>query len=264
MIKIGPAGFGGEAMEGLHRIKQLGLDAVEVEFVYGVRMTNAQAKKVGDEAKKLGISISVHAPYYINLGSTDRKILSASKKRILDSCERGHWLGAGERVYVVFHPGYYGKLAPGQCYEIVKRAIVEMQKAIRQKKWNAILAPETTGKVAQFGNLDELVRLSKETGCAVCVDFAHLKARHNGKIDYREVFEKLKQSKQAQKHIPAHMSGIEWTERGEKRHLVTKESDIRELLRWVKKCRVDINIINESPDPCGDSVKTMKILKSMS
>jgi len=260
MIRIGPAGFGGEAIEGLQRIKQAGLDAAEVEFTYGVRMLNDKAKEIGLLAKKLGISLSVHAPYYINLASEDKTKITASKKRILDSCERAHFLGAGAKAAVVFHAAYYGKIPHENCYELVKEAIVEMQKTISKNKWNSVLAPETTGKKSQFGTVDELLKLSKETGCWLCVDFAHLLARNNH-IEYKALFEKLKHS--APKHIPCHFSGIEWTDAGERRHLLTKEQDIKELLSWVKKYNLDMNIINESPDPLGDSIKTAKILKSI-
>jgi len=260
MIKIGPGGFGGDAIEGLRIISEKGLTAVEAEFTYGVRMTNAAAKAVGEEAKKLGISLSVHAPYYINLTSDDKKKIIASKKRILDSCERAHWLGAGSKVAVVFHAAYYGKLDKENCYELVKKEILDLRKTIKKNGWNAMLAPETTGKKSQFGTVDELLKLAKETGCWLCVDFAHVKARNNS-IDYKELFEKLKSS--AIKHFPCHFSGIEWTDAGERRHLLTKDSDIKELLSWVKKYNLDMNIINESPDQLGDSVKTARILKSL-
>ncbi len=132
-----------------------------------------------------------------------------------------------------------------------------MQKTIKERKWKVVLAPETTGKPTQFGDLDELIRLKKETGCHLCVDFAHLKARNNGKIDYDVIMKKLKPLG----HIHAHFSGIEYTEKGERKHLLTNEKDIKELLTSLKKHNIDITIINESPDPFGDAVKMKKILK---
>ena len=132
-----------------------------------------------------------------------------------------------------------------------------MQKIIKEKKWNIMLCPETTGKPSQFGNIDELVRLSKETKCGITVDFAHLKARQNGKKEYEQWMEKLKPFK----HIHCHFSGIEWTEKGERRHLITEKKDINELLEWLKKYKMDATIINESPDPIADSLKTKELIK---
>jgi len=78
---------------GIRTIKELGLDAMEVQFVRGVRMNVERAREVRDVANSLGIELSVHAPYYINLASDEKIKQEQSKKRILDSCERGHHLG---------------------------------------------------------------------------------------------------------------------------------------------------------------------------
>ena len=255
MIKLGPAGTGEGTEEGLKRIKELGLDGVEIEFTYGVRMSVATAKKLGGVAKKLGLKLSVHAPYYINLASSEKEKIEASIKRILDSCERGHYLTA---KYIVFHAAFYGKRSEEEVYQIVKKAILEMQQVIKKNKWNVVLAPETTGKRSQFGTLDELLRLNKETGCAFCVDFAHLLAR-NGSIDYNEIIKKLKGFKE----VHCHFSGIEYTEKGERRHLVTEKKDIKNLFEKLLKSKTNFMIINESPDPLGDSVKSKKILEEL-
>lgn len=254
-IKLGPAGTGGDSLKGIQKIHSFGLQAVEIEFTYGVRMSNELAKKCGEIAKKLNMALSIHAPYFINLSSTEKKKIDASKKRILESCERGHHLNA---KCVIFHPGYYGEYDKEKCYQIIKQSIIEMQNEIKKHGWNIALAPETTGKISQFGDLDELLRLKKETHCSICIDFAHLKAR-TGKRDYKEIFEKLKNA--GIHHIQAHFSGIEYTSKGEKRHVLTPESEIRELLEWIKKSHIDATIINESPDPVGDSLKSLKILE---
>lgn len=256
MIKIGPAGTSGLGYEnGLKHCVELGLDALEVEFTHSIHMNNNTAKEIGEFAKKLKIDLSVHCPYYINLASTDKNKLKASKKRILDSCERGHYLNA---KYIVFHAGYYGKYLLHDCYNIIKKQILDMQKTIKVRKWKVVLAPETTGKKSQFGNVDELLKLRKETKCELCIDFAHIKARDN-KIDYDELFKKLKHIK----HLHCHFSGIEFTEKGERRHVITPKDKIRELLKYIKKYKKDITIINESPDPFGDCVKMKRVLESL-
>src|SRR3989338_10992083 len=141
MILIGPAGSSGlGALKGVEEVKRLGLDCMEVEFTYGVNMSNKTAKDVGELAKKLNISLSVHCPYYINLASMEKIKIKASIKRILESCERGFYLNA---KYIVFHPGYYGKYSKEECYKLIKESIIEMQKIIKEKKFNTILCPET-------------------------------------------------------------------------------------------------------------------------
>lgn len=254
MIRIGPAGFGGSPIENIGHIAELGFTAAEVEFTYGVRMKKADAEKLGELNKKHKLMLSIHAPYYINLASKEKEKIAASKKRILDSCERGHLMGA---KYVVFHAGFYQGRDKEEVFQLIKKAIIELNETIKKNKWKIKLAPETTGKASQFGDIDELIRMKKEAGCHICVDFAHIKARNIGKIDYDSLMKKLKPLG----HIHAHFSGIEWTAKGERKHLITEEKDIKELLSHLLKYKIDATIINESPDCTRDCVKTMEILE---
>jgi len=256
-VLIGPGGTAGLGYdEGLSKISSLGLTALEVELTHGVNMSNATAKKVGEIAKKLGVALSVHAPYFVNLASSEKVKVNASKVRILQSCERMHNLGGGP---VVFHPGFYQKKTKEETYKLIKEEVKDLLKTIKEKKWNARLALETTGKHSAFGSLDELLQLAKEIKCSITVDFAHLKARSEGKMGYGEMLDMVKHFK----HIHSHFSGIEWTPKGERRHLLTPEKEIKDLLREILKRKMDITIINESPDPIGDANKMKKILEKL-
>lgn len=258
-IIVGPAGFGGAIDEGLAKCKELGLKAAEVEFTYGVRMGNEAAKKVGELAKKLGISLSIHAPYYINLANTDKKRLALAYKNILESVERAHHLGA---KWVCFHPAAYGKLSKEACYVKVKREMEFLLKLLKQKGFDDVtFCPETTGKHGQFGDLDELLRLSKETGCGICVDFGHLLARAQGELDYDIVLEKIKAVPKAK--IYCHYAGVEWTGKGEKKHLPVDISNWKMLCEKIKKHKLDLRIINESPETYDDAVKMMKVIEKI-
>ncbi len=259
-IKLGPAYIGGykEAFDNLKEFHRLGFKFAGVPFTYGVWLSNEQAKEIGKLAEKLDIELAIHAPYYINLNSEEPKKIQASIKRILDSCERAHYLKA---KYVVFHAAFYMKKKPEEVYEIVKEKILEMQKTIKKNNWNVVLAPETTGKKSQFGDLDELLKLHKETGCSFCVDFAHLEAR-NGKEDYSGVLEKLK--KAGIRKLPVcHFSGIEYSAKGERKHVPTSSDKIKKLLTAIENSKIDANIMNESPDPLKDSIKSIKLLHQL-
>jgi len=255
-IKIGVAGTDGLGYEqALKEFSRAGLQAMEVEFTYGVRMSEVSAREVGALAKSLGIALSVHAPYYINLASKEKEKIAASRKRILESAHKAHLLGA---THVVFHAGFYQERGEDEVYKIIRSEIIRLMKALKNNNWKTALALETTGRKTQFGSLEELLRLRKEIGCEICVDFAHLLARE-GKVDYNEIFKKLKGAK----HIHAHFSGIEFTAKGEKKHLLTKEKDIAALLKHIIKRRMDVTIINESPQPLRDAIKTKKIFDSL-
>ncbi len=261
-IRLGPAGSGGYAhstLEGVQRLPELGLQAIEIEFVRGVSMGIPLAKSIGAEAMKQKIALSVHAPYYINLASKEPKKIEASKKRILDSCERMHHMGGGP---VVFHPSYFGGQDKEHVYNMTKEAVVDMQKTIKEKKWKCTLATETTGKHSAFGSLDETIRMVNETGITPCIDFAHLYARNNGKIDYGEVFDKIKPLKL--KHIHIHFSNIEFTDKGERRHLVMDHRPAFEpLAKEILDRKLNVTIISETPKTWEDSLEMREIFEKL-
>jgi len=255
MIRIGPAGSGLANIDGLKKLLRSGLNALEVEFTYGVWMKDKHAKKLGSFALKNDIALSVHAPYYINLASMDRQKLLASKKRIKDSCRLAESMGAG---YVVFHAGYYQGRDKKEVYNIIRKELEKLADHIKKRRWKVKLAPETTGKKSQFGDIDELLKLRKQARTDVCVDFSHILAR-NGSIDYREIFTKLKDLN----HVHAHFSGIVYSKKGELRHKRTPTTAVKALLEEAVKQKQELTIINESPVPFKDSIKTLKIYREM-
>ncbi|MCK4552590.1 TIM barrel protein [Candidatus Pacearchaeota archaeon] len=254
-IKFGPAGLGGvkQAISNLEMYHKLGLKACEIAFTYGVYIKKKEdAVKIGKKAKELGIRLSIHAPYFINLNSKDKEIIKKSKQRILKCCEVGTWLNAKR---VVFHPGYYNGFNKKQTYEKIKKEILEMQKEIKKKKYTPKLAPETTGKINVFGSINEISQLVKDTKCSFCIDFAHILARYK-KYKFKEVLEKFEKHKEL--HI--HFSGIEFGEKGEKRHIKTLEKDLRKLISVLPKNK-NTTIINESPESIADSVLGLRIYR---
>ena len=255
MIKVGPAGSDGLGnLKGVQKVAEMGLDCMEIAFTYGVRMELEAAKAVGALARENGIVLSVHAPYYINLASYDREKLDASKKRILDSCERAHLLGARN---VVFHAGFYQKRTASQTYNMIKKEISGLRKTILRKGWQVELCPEITGKPSQFGSLSELLMLKKEIGCGITVDFSHLFARQQGKIDYPKVLSKLP------KKFHAHFSGIEFGDKGEKKHIRTTKKFFEPLAGALIECGVDITIISESPKPYEDALMMKQMIAKL-
>ena len=233
------------------------MGACEIAFTYGVYIKDKKdAIEIGKKAKEQDIKLSIHAPYWLNLNSKEKKKIEESKKRILDCCAIGNELGA---YCVVFHPGYYSDMDKEQTYQNIKKEILELQEEIKKNKWKIKLAPETTGKINVFGSVDEIARLVKETNCSFCLDFAHILAREK-KVDYKGILEKFeKSSKDKDLHI--HFSGIEYGEKGERRHIVTKDRELKEMIENLKKYakEKEIVIINESPEPVKDSVKGLKL-----
>ena len=261
MIKFGPSGLGGvkAAISNLEKYHKLGLSACEIAFTYGVYIKNKEdAVRIGKAAQELGIKLSIHAPYYINLNSKEKRKIEESKKRILRCCEIGSFLGA---YLVVFHPGYYGKdqgfsnpITKEETYQNIKKAILEIQAEIKKRRWKIKFAPETTGKINVFGSIDEIKKLVKETKCSFCIDFAHILARYK---EYK--FDLIKKSFPQEKWH-CHFSGINYGEKGEKNHKITSENEIKKLLSALPRNK-NIIIINESPEPVKDSVMALNIFK---
>jgi deoxyribonuclease IV len=257
MIKLGVAGTSQKGyQEAFSIIKQNSLSALEVEFTYGVKMQIEEAKKIKELSKKFNVLLSVHAPYYINLSAIEKEKILASRKRILDSCMIAHYLGA---KYVVFHAGFYLKRNPKEVFEIIEKEIKILNEEIKKNKWDVVLAPETTGKISQFGELDELILLKQKTGCHFCIDFSHIYARNNGIIDYKKVIDKIKPFKE----IHSHFSGIEYGNSGEKKHIRTTKEFITPLIKELIKNELDIVVINESPDPFSDAIMTKKLIQEI-
>ena len=261
-IVFGPGGLGGvkEAVSNLEKYHKMGIKACEIEFTYGVYIKENQAEEIKKAAEKLGIRLSIHGHYWINLNSDDAKKIEQSKKRILDCCKIGHLLGVRE---IVFHPGFYGKKEKEETYQVIKKAILELQEEIKNNKWNVVLCPETTGKVNVFGSVDEILRLVKDTKCSFTLDFAHLLARSNGKMSYEEMLKQFESANYIGKEIHCHFSGIVYGDKGEKHHILTPKAELVKLLNVLKKSKFSFKIINESPDPVKDAAMSVKVWDGM-
>lgn len=247
-IKFGPAGIGAtsDAISNLKKFHRLGLKAAEISFTYGPYIKDKKdAIKIGETARELGIILSIHAPYYINLNSKETKKIEASKERILKCCEVGNWLGAKR---IIFHAGFYSGMSSSEASIKIKESIIEMQKAIKKNKWDIELCPEVMGKINVFGSIDDIADLVDSTGCGMCIDLAHILARY-GEYKFDKIEKVFKMKKW---HV--HFSGIEYGEKGEKRHILTPAAEWKKILKFLKKIDKDVILICESPDPVGDSV----------
>ena len=255
----------GTSVEGIRRVKELGLGCMEIEFVRGVKMGASSAKEVQKTAISENVSLSVHAPYYINLNSSEPEKIDASIKRIYDSALIGSICGARS---IVFHPAYYQKDKPEDVFFRVQQKLQELTARMAEEDIDTVLRPETTGKPTQFGSLDETLNMCSQMEKVLpCIDFAHLHARSNGKENSYEEFaivlEKVENvlGRKALEDMHIHISGIEYGPKGEKNHLRLEESDLKyiELLQAFKDFRVTGLVISESPDNEGDALLLQQI-----
>ena len=257
-LLFGPAGVllsarGTSTSAGIERVAELGLGCMELEFVRGVKMGRETALTVAELASKRKITLSAHAPYYINLNAKGEK-LAASIGRVLQTARIASLCGA---VSIVFHAAFYMNDSPSQVYEQVKKQVQQIMSQLKAEGNQVWVRPEVTGKTRQFGTLDELIELSAEVeGVAPCIDFAHWHARTGKFNSYDEFVFILKQvesklGRRALDNIHIHVSGIAYSKHGEVKHLNLKESDFNyvDFARALSDCKVKGLIICESPRP---------------
>ncbi|RLG22742.1 hypothetical protein DRN72_00960 [Methanosarcinales archaeon] len=254
--------------EGIREVAKLGLGAMELEFVRGVKMGEVRARSVRNVAKKLGVVLTAHGPYYINLNSREEEKRRASIKRILDTARVGWMCGA---FSITFHPAYYHNDPPEKVYEIVKSALSEIVETLSSEGNRVWVRPETTGKKTQFGSLEEIIRLSEELEQVLpCVDFSHIHAR-TGKYNTYDEFSYILESienrlgRDALEEMHSHVQGIEYGERGEINHLNLRESDFNyvELLKAMVDFDVRGVVICESPNIEEDALLLQKTYNSL-
>jgi deoxyribonuclease-4 len=272
MIFLGPAGIPLGSPEkstlgALRYLAGLGLNALEVQFVRGVAMSAEMAGEVGKEAKRLGIRLSVHCPYFVNLCSPEPAKLRASERRILQAVERASRMGA---EVATFHPGFYGRLSPEEARERVEKACSRLRGEMKRKGWEGVeLGLETMGKQGSFGTLEEVVEICRRVkGCVPVVDWAHLYARAAGRVDYAEVFEVLKGL--GLRHLHTHFTGVEFSVvgegRGNEKHHLELSSDkppFEPLAREILKRKVGITLISESLVLERDSLRMKEIFQRL-
>jgi len=268
-IFLGPAGNCATAEDrttlgSFDRIKELKLNAQEIEFVRKVYITEKTAPEIRDKAKELGISLTTHAPYAINLCSNAKSIIESSKRMILETLKISEMIGS---ECVATHVAYYSGLTPEQTIEKLKNNLKDIFDEMKQEGIkNVKLGIETMARISQFGSLDEIIKLCKEVKHAVpYVDWCHIFVRNNGKIDYKEVFDKLEVLKLD--HIYSHFSNSKLntlTGKFVDVHVPIKSHpSFEHLAEEILKRKIDISIISESPMLELDSVKMKKTFEKL-
>lgn len=250
----------GGSVGAILRLKELNLGALELGWVQSVRVSEATCSNIRAACSEQGILISVHAPYFINLNANDDE-WPKSRKRLMDAAYYGNLAGATD---IIFHPGSYFGNPPE---EVLQRAIPRLRGCVDELRaaGNPVtLRPETMGKIAMLGSLEDTLRMSEAMeGVEPCLDFAHLHARAgdgsmNSKEEWLTVLivyaQALGQDSLRRLHI--HLSGIEYGLKGERNHVPVAESDfnLNGLFSALHEMGCAGRILCESPDMEDDAL----------
>jgi deoxyribonuclease-4 len=250
--------------------KSIGLEALELGWVRAVRVSEETCAAIKSAGEEQGVSLSVHAPYFINLNA-DETEWPKSRQRLMDAAHYGNLAGATD---IIFHPGSYFERPPE---EVLKVAIPRLQGCLDELRvaGNPVtLRPETMGKSAMLGSLEDTLEMSKAIeGVEPCLDFAHLHARPgDGTVNTYDEWSKYLESyskalgKKSLKGLHIHLSGIEYGPKGEKNHLKLEEADLdlKALLRALKDFGCAGRILCESPVMEEDALLMLKTWKEVS
>lgn len=242
-------------------LKGMNLDGMELEFVHGVRMNDANRDFVKEMSKDF--VITAHGPFYINLNSQEEEKIDASLQRIIDTAYVAKQAGA---FSITYHAAFYMGKDKETVYNQVKTQTRRILDVLENENIDVWIRPETTGKATQWGDLDEIIKLSKEFEQVLpCVDFSHLHARSAGEYNTYDEFSKILEKmgteigEYALENFHGHLAGIEYTAKGEKQHLNLENSDMnyKDLMKAMKEFNVKGALVCESPN-IEDDCKLLK------
>jgi len=259
-----------DTISGIKRVRELGLEHMEMGWVHGVRIKEKTAKEIKKVAEGENVTLTVHAPYYINLNAVEPNKRAASRKRIVDSCVMGQICGAES---VCFHAAFYLRKNPEKVFDQVLEEMKKIEEELVIKGVDKVwMAPELTGKATQFGDMDELIALSQSLNqTRLCVDFAHYFARYigsrNSYDEFTSLIKMIKNQLDAKyiQDLHIHFSGIEYGEKGERRHLdlIDSEFNWKALLKALKDEEVGGYMVCEGPNLEKDALKAMEYFNNL-
>ena len=200
-------------------LERMGLNAFEYQCGRGVRITREAAQELGERSREKGITLSLHAPYFISLSSLEEEKREKSIEYILQSATAADAMGADR---IVVHSGSCSKITRQQAMELARDTLRRAAQTLDQNGLGHVhICPETMGKINQLGDLQEVLSLCQvDERFLPCIDFGHLNARTLGGLQTEEDFGKVFEAIENQLGIDrlrsfhSHFSKIEYTENG--------------------------------------------------
>lgn len=240
-------------VEGVKRIHELNLDCMQLEFAHGVRMKEEVSSALRKVSYELGVPLTSHGPYYINLNAREQDKIDSSVERIIQTAKISDLCGAES---MTFHAAFYMKDSPYDVFDLVEKSLNVIEERLSRLDIEIELRPELTGKTSQFGSLEELISLSKSvTSCKPCMDFSHLYARTGSVNDYKGFCETLETLKtelgpKSLEEMHIHISGISSNSKGDLKHLNLEKSKFnwKDLMKALKDMDCRGYVVCNSPN----------------
>ena len=246
-------------------VSSIGLDAYEYEAGNGIAASPSMLAAIGEQAKIHNVKMSFHTPYFISLSGVEEEKRLKSIKYIAESLDAAYLLGAKT---IVVHTGSAAKITRDEAMRLAADTLI---KTLSQVDTRGIkIGLETMGKINQLGTLSEVLELCRiDSAFVPVVDFGHLNARDCGGVfknadDYMRVFDEIDRKLGADIacNLHCHFSKIEWTDKGEKKHLTFADQiygpDYESLIEAIVKHSLSPTIISESAGTQSDDALAMK------
>lgn len=253
----------------IQQIAALELDALELGWVQSVRISPESCAIIRKGAAEKDVALSVHAPYFINLNATAEE-WPKSRKRLMDAAYYGNLAGATD---IIFHPGSYFGRPPDEVLPTAIQRLVDCMRELKAGGNPVTLRPETMGKIAMLGSLEDTLRMAQAIpGVIPCLDFAHLHARTgngtaNSYAEWLAILDLYAKTlgEDSLRCLHIHLSGIDYTAKGERSHLPLSESDLnlKDLFRALHDRKCAGRILCESPVMEDDAILMRELWRTL-
>ena len=275
MIKFGPSGNSASfytmgykhTIQAPEYLQKFNLDCFEYSFGRGIMLSESKAEEIGAEFAENDKEISVHAPYFINFANPDDEAAQKSYNYVLGSAKFLKLFG-GKRL--VFHPAAQGKATRESAVALTADRLKILRDYVYLNNLEDLYyCPETMGKLAQIGTLEEIVGLCKIDKIYLpCIDFGHINAREQGSLktveDYKSRLEYMisELGYERVKHFHVHFSKIMYGGKGEIKHLKFEDyrygPEFEPLAIALKQLKLEPYIVSESDGTQAEDAATMK------
>ncbi|MBI5223664.1 TIM barrel protein [Candidatus Micrarchaeota archaeon] len=213
---------------GIVKINELGLGSMELEFVRNITISKEKAPQIKKISEDENVKLTAHASYFINLNAADLEKRNASRSRLVAAAKTLHACGG---YSVCVHSAYRLDSSKEDVFKNVKEQFEKAIQECKDEKINVWLRPETAGKYAQFGTIDELIEFSQGFDRVLpCIDFSHVRATTDGRVnnydEYCKILDKLETGfgrKLGLEEMHLHIQGVNFGDKGEKNHLTIEE-----------------------------------------
>lgn len=215
----------------------------------GITDSFGELYELGDIAKRLDVNISLHTPYYMDLGSNNELTDSC-----IDSIRRAATIvNALDGEVVVTSLGLYtGRMDEEEIDANIAENVSELMEWWKGNGIKPKLGIEITGHQSVYGSLDQVLDLCDSIdGLVPVVNFPHYHSRTNGSLmdssDFLDILQQVEPY--CKDRIHTAFAGVEYQDGNERRLTPIKKGDLKfePLAEALCDLKPEATVISASP-----------------